>query len=316
MKVYQITPDMDSKVVQSVLDEQIEYIYLPCKTEDDIIKNCKDANVLVSIYEPVTPKVIDALPDLKYLCIGSIGFDNVDVDYAKKKGILVSNNPSYCTQEVAQHVLALILNFNRKIFKFNQLVKDESKWDYSYFGNTLHRLSSITIGLIGFGKIARQVNEYLQVFGCRVLGYDPFVDEATMNAANVKKTTLEDIQTNADYISLHLPSNEQTRDMINLNFLSSCKKRPILINCSRGDIILESDLKAALDNQYISGLGLDVLSDEDPNLSDYDFLNYDEVIITPHVAFYSQESIQEADETAGYNLNNFYHSEKGNTNWL
>lgn len=298
MKIYQVTPDMDPETIRAQLEDPSDYHYLPLKTEDEIIEACQDAEVLIPIYEPISKRVIDALPNLKYICIGSIGFDYTDTAYAKSKGIACSNNPSYCINEVADHTLALVLGLVRQVGTYDRSVKGGA-WDFMAPSIPLHRMGAMTMGLVGFGRIGREVAKRAQAFGTRVLAYDPYVDKEAMEEVGVTKASLNEIQAQAHIISLHLPSTKDSQKIIDRDFLKGTSQAPFLVNVSRGDLIEEEALQEALDKGWISGLGLDVISSEDPDLKDYPFLQDPRVLASPHAAFYSQEAILEADSNAG-----------------
>ena len=241
LKAYLITSDVDINKIKEFA-KGVKVINCPCKNQTDIISNCKDADILISIYEKIDKDVIDSLENLKYICIGSIGYNNVDVDYAKKKGILVSNNPTYCIEEVADHTLALMLNCLRKINQFNNDIKEYYQWDYNRYGKNIRRMKELTVALIGFGNIAKKVNERLRGFGCEVIVCDPYLDEQTAIKNNVKIVDLKYVQEKADIISIHTPLTESTKNLLNEDFFYKSKQCPIIINCSRGEIIDENSI--------------------------------------------------------------------------
>lgn len=305
IKIYQITEDCNKDTIKNSLEGEFEYFYLPCKSEEEIIQKCHDADVLISIYEPITKKVMDELKNLKYIALGSIGYNMVDADYAARKNILLSNNPAYCIEEVADHTMALILNLLRRISIFNKSVKEDKIWDYNLLGNSLRRISSLKAGIIGFGSIGRLLAKRLKAFDSTVYAYDPYVEDEVFKSAGVLKANLEDIEKSCDIISIHLPLLEETYNIIDRDFLNKLGKKPILINCSRGGLIDQKALEEALEKNLITGLGLDVLADENPDLTGLKFLKNENLIITPHVAFYSRESIEEADSNVGKYISSF-----------
>lgn len=305
MKVFVITEDVNPQVIQNHLDDSMEFHNVPCKTEEEIIEKCQDAECIVTVYEPMTANVIDNLPNLKYICSAAIGFNNIDVKHAVKKGVFVSNNPFYCIEEVADHTLSLALDLVRKTSLFNRDVKEKKIWDYQAYGNSLFRVSSQVIGLVGFGGIAREVAKRFLGFGCKVLAYDPFVKDSVFVDMGVSRATLDEVKEQSDIISVHLPLNEETDRIINRDFFAGLTQKPFLINCSRGQLIDQSSIKGALDSGQIKGIALDVLDDEYPNLGEIDFVEDDRVIITPHVAFFSKSSIDEADSNVADYINKF-----------
>lgn len=293
-KTYIITDDIDPKKVENVLENYSQIRFIPSPTEEDIIKNCRDADALISLYEPITSKVFDNLPNLKIVSLLSIGFNTVDVDYAKQMGVRVSNNPNYCLEEVADHTTAFILTLNRRLFEYNKAVKQEKIWKYDNLSGKIHRLSSQTLGLAGFGSIAQKVAKRMKAFGCNVLAYDPFIPKEIGETHGVQIVTLDELLENGDIISAHMPLNDSTRNFFSKETFSKMKKSPIFINCARGGIVDENALLEALDRGLISAAGLDVLSSEEPDLENCEFIERDNVILTPHAAFYSEESNEEA----------------------
>lgn len=280
--------DYEKEVIEELgLDATIDVRV--SETEEEIIANAQDADVVITVYEPLTQRVLERLPNLKLVLYRSIGFNSIDLPYATQKQLPVSHLVSYCTDEVANYVLAAILMHNRRLHDFNQSVKRDKQWDYELFPD-MRRLSSLTVGLIGFGNIPRLVAQRLQVFGCRVIAYDPFVSEDVFQQAGVEQVSLENLFAESDYISSHLPLNPHTKELLDKSLFDKATKSPVFINSSRGGVVNETDLVAALADKKISYAILDVVSSEDPDLNTLPFLSMDNVILTPHIAFYSQEA--------------------------
>lgn len=293
-KTYIITDDINAEIAKQALDEYSEVIYCPSSTEDEIIRNCSDADAIISLYEPMTAQVMDAIPNLKFISVASIGFNTVDVNHARIKGIKVSNNPNYCVEEVADHTTALILTLARKLFQYNKSVQEHKIWKYDAAGQDIYRLSSRTIGLVGFGSISRKVAQRLKAFGCTIMAYDPFVPQDIGNKYGVDIVSIDEILSKCDVISTHMPLNNDTANFFNRDVFERMKKKPIFINCARGGVVDEQALLDALDAGILSAAGLDVLESENPDLENCSFLGRENVILTPHAAFYSQQSMEEA----------------------
>lgn len=273
-------------------------------TEEDIIQNAKDADVLITVYEPLTKKVLEKLPNLKLVVYRSIGFNNVDLDYANEINLPVSHISKYCTDEVANYVLASILMHNRRVNEFDKLVKVDKKWDYEAFPD-MRRLSSLVVGLIGFGNIPKLVAERLKVFGVKVLAYDPFVKKEVFEKNGVESVSLEEIFQKADYVSSHLPHNKHTDKILNKQLFDLCKEGAVFINSSRGGVVNEEDLYNALESKKISYAILDVLSTEDPDLNNTALIKLENTVVTPHIAFYSQEAFIQGAEDNFRNIANY-----------
>ncbi|MEO5297369.1 C-terminal binding protein [Enterococcus cecorum] len=292
MKVVRLFEDnMFEHELQAIqaLNLDLEMVVRPSQTPSEIIENAKDADIIITVYEPLTKEVLSQLPNLKLVVYRSIGFNSVDLAYANERQLPVSHITQYCVDEVANYVVAAILSHNRRILDFNQSVKVDHKWDYELFPD-MRRLSSLTVGLIGFGNIPRLVAQRLQVFGCKVMAYDPFVPAEVFANAGVTQVSLEEIFAHSDYISSHLPLNDSTKEMLNATLFNLCENRPVFINSSRGGVVNEEDLVAALQSGKVSYAILDVVHSEDPDLSKLPFMQMDNVVLTPHIAFYSQEA--------------------------
>lgn len=292
MKVVRLFEDnMFEHELQAIqaLNLDLEMVVRPSQTPSEIIENAKDADIIITVYEPLTKEVLSQLPNLKLVVYRSIGFNSVDLAYANERQLPVSHITQYCVDEVANYVVAAILSHNRRILDFNQSVKVGHKWDYELFPD-MRRLSSLTVGLIGFGNIPRLVAQRLQVFGCKVMAYDPFVPAEVFANAGVTQVSLEEIFAHSDYISSHLPLNDSTKEMLDATLFNLCENQPVFINSSRGGVVNEKDLVAALQSGKLSYAILDVVHSEDPDLSKLPFMQMDNVVLTPHIAFYSQEA--------------------------
>lgn len=296
------------KLEQEVLDGIAEVVEIPCTTEEDIIENTKDADAIIALYEPLTKRVLDSLPNLKVISYKSIGFNSVDLDHATELKIPVCHVTKYCTKEVADYVMSAILMANRRMFQFHNAVRYDRLWDFNLFPDT-QRLESETVGLIGFGNIPKLVTERLKPFGCKVITYDPYVSEEVCKEYGVEKVELEELFKRADYISSHLPLNDETEKCINKRLFDLSKGNVVFINSSRGGVVNEKDLLEALDSGKIRFAILDVLEDENPDIENDKLANHKNVLLTPHIAFYSQQSAKEGQIGSAMNIKYFFDKE-------
>jgi D-3-phosphoglycerate dehydrogenase len=298
------------KVANEVLGDIAEVVHDPCHTEDEIIEKCKDADAALAIYDPFTDRVFASLPKLKLVSVISIGFNFIDAVAAKKYGIAVSNNPRYCVEEVANHTLALIMALNRKLFDYNKEIKVDHVWNGLTQVGKIKRLSEQTFGLVGFGNIARRVAKRMQACGCTVIAYDPYIKQDFADQFGVKMVELDEIYKNADMISLHVPLNPETDKMINAQaFDKMAAKKPIFVNCGRGGLVDEDALYNAITEGKIAAAGLDVFVSEKPDLTgEYArFANMGEnVVLTPHAAYYSDHAAYEQKLFACQNVKDFF----------
>ena len=272
-----------------------------CATEEELIAACSEADAVIALGIRITPgyifslKVIENLNKCRLIAITGIGYDNIDVAAATKKGICVANVPYYCLEEVSDHTMALILACVRK---FYQLIPDikSGKWstqaDYLSALKPLRRLSGQTLGLIGFGNIARTLIPKAKAFGIRIIAYSPHVPDNLFKKLEVESVGLDQLLEESDFVSLHTALTSETKHMIGIEQFRKMKATAYLINTARGELVDEKALYTALSQGLIAGAGLDVLNQEPPS-PDHPLLKLDNVLITGHFAYYSEESREE-----------------------
>ncbi|MEQ1947003.1 MAG: C-terminal binding protein [Bryobacteraceae bacterium] len=263
-------------------------------TPEAILEVAKDADAILTTYAKVTTEVVQQLTKCKIIARFGIGVDNVDIETATKKGIVVTKVPDYCIDEVSDHAVALLLSAVRKIPYSNKLVH-AGDWRMPAVV-PIRRLRGTTLGLVGFGRIPQLVAPKAQSFGINVITYDPFVPKEVLEKANVKHVELEELLKTSDYVSLHCPLMPETKHMMNAKTFAIMKKGSYIVNTGRGPLIDEAALAAALDSGHIAGAALDVVEKEPP--TDSPIIGRDNVIITPHTAFYSEEALQDLQAKA------------------
>jgi D-3-phosphoglycerate dehydrogenase len=271
------------------------------EASDEPLESLVDgADGLIVMYEAVDGDVMDAMPDCKVVSRTGIGFDNVDVDAATERGIRVTNVPDYCIEEVADHTLALVLSLQRKLRLYDEQVRG-GDWDVTA-GRTMHRLSERNYGLVGFGNTARAVGERAAAFGMDVHAYDAFIDdEAIREGGATPVDELEALLETADVVSVHVPLNDATRGLIDAAELETMKETAFVVNTARGGIVDEAALAEAIEAGEVAGAGFDVLTEEPPG-EDHPLVGLDDVIVTPHAAWNSAESLVELREKAARNV--------------
>jgi len=264
-----------------------ELILAQVQGEKDLIQACKEADGLVNQYALLTRKVLENLPKCKVVARYGVGVDSVDLRAATDLGIIVANVPDYCMDEVANQTISMILTLIRKTAFFDQKVKS-GQWDF-HLGIPIHRTKGKIMGLIGCGKIGFEVAKRIFAFGVRVIVFDPYLEKAP---EGIELTDFNTVLKESDFISVHCPLNDSTRHLIGEEEFKKMEKKPLLINTSRGPIINEKALIQALEQGRLSGAGLDVLEKEPPDPLN-PLLKMENVVLTPHVSFYSVESISE-----------------------
>ncbi len=260
-------------------------------TSDDpelIAHKVKDADAIFVQYTRITQTIIEQMQRCKIILRYGIGFDNVDLKSAGEKGIYVCNVPHYCGDEVADHTMALLLAAARKLIPVHNGVS-KGKWTFMEY-TPIYSLSGKVLGLLGCGKIAQKVAKRAQAFGMLVVAYDPWFPKDEANRLDIKLLDLTEMCSVADVISLHLPLSDQTYHIVNKDLMKNMKDGVILVNTSRGGLVDTGDLKAALDQRKVAVAGLDVV-EEEPLDARHPLVGHEQVILTPHNAYYSEESL-------------------------
>ncbi|HET7363139.1 MAG TPA: C-terminal binding protein [Burkholderiales bacterium] len=274
-------------VERKILGNLAELVPLQTKKPEEFIAAAADCDALLNTYAgPISAEVMARMPKCRIIARYGIGVDTIDLEAATRAGIIVTNNPTYCIEEVAEHTMALVLACARKTAFYDRLVRG-GRWQVPP-GKPMHRMVGATLGLVGFGNIARQVAVRAAAFGMRVLFFDPFVVSGT---AGANKVELAELLGESDYVSLHPPLTPQTRKMMNDETFTKMKPSAFLINCSRGPIVDTEALVRALDAKRIAGCALDTV-DPEPLPDPHPLRGRENVIVTPHAAWYSEQAMR------------------------
>lgn len=323
------TEDWEKEYLENHL-KNFDIIFFKDKINSLNLKKIKDVNILSTfIYSKIDKKVLNSLKNLKYITTRSTGFDHIDLKSCKRKNILVSNVPTYGENTVAEHTFALILTLSRKIYPAVERVK---RGDFSLDNLTGFDLKNKTLGVIGVGHIGKNVIKIAKGFQMKILAYDVVENKKLAKKMGFRFVSFEDLLKNSDIVTLHVPYNKKTHHLINIKNLKLFKKGAILINTSRGGICDATTLVKGIKENIFSGLGLDVLEEESfikeerellssifrkktnlkssyeslkTALENHMLINQENVIITPHNAFNSQESLTKISETTVKNIKSF-----------
>ena len=263
----------------------VELSEAPDDSEETLISLAQDADAIATCWAQVTGRVIEAAPKCQLVARLGIGLDNIDIPTATRLKIPVTNVPDYCIPEVADHTLGLMLALNRKIAYFDRQAK-QGHYDLRSAG-PMNRLSGQTLGLIGFGRIARAVRERAVAFGLEVIAHSRSGND---HGSGCRMVSLSELLAQSDILSLHAPYTESTHHLLNEDSLTQLKPGAFVINTSRGGLIDHQALWKMLQRGQIAGAGLDVFDPEPPDLTQPMF-QHDRVIVTPHAAFTSEESL-------------------------
>lgn len=272
---------------------------------NEIIARIGDAKAVITNKTPISRKVLEACPSIRYIGVLATGYNVIDVDAAKEKSITVCNIPTYGTDAVGQFAIALLLEICHHIGHHSKEVLS-GRWernpDWCFWDYPLIELSGKTMGIIGFGRIGRTTGKIAKSLGMKVIAFDQYPDENGKSIAEY--VTLDELYAQSDVIALHCPLFPTTEGMINKNSINKMKDGVILINNSRGQLVVEQDLAAALNSGKIYAAGLDVVSSE-PIKGDNPLLKAKNCIITPHISWAPKESRQRLMQIAVDNLRAF-----------
>lgn len=262
-----------------------------CLEEEGLIEITRDAEAVLVERARITRRVISNMERCRILVRHGVGFDTLDVEAATEAGICVCNVTDYCTQEVADHAMALLLALSRTLFLWDAEVR-RGGWNVFTDGGKNRRIEGQVLGLVGFGKIGQAVARRAEGFGLQVVAYDPYIGAQAMEAVGVKKMELEELLRISDMVSLHLPLSAQTRHLINADRIRLMKSTAFLVNTARGGLVEQQALGEALVEGRLAGAGLDTFEQEPPAAEDL-VRKLPNVILSPHAGFYSQGSLRE-----------------------
>jgi D-3-phosphoglycerate dehydrogenase len=276
-----------------------ELILARSASEAELLDLVTEADAILTCWKQVSAGVVRAGQKLQVISRYGIGLDNIAVDEATRLGILVTNVPTFCLDEVSDHAMALILACARKVCHYNSRVHD-GDWEIKS-GKPIFRVRGQTLGIIGFGRIGQTLALKAKAFGMKVLAHDPYIDTQVAKSSGSEIVDLDRLLAQSDFVSIHTPLNETTRGMIGETRLRQMKSTAFIINTARGAILDQPALVKALEQGWIAGAALDVFVPEciPP---DHPVLKLPNVIATPHVAFYSEESALDLEIRAAENV--------------
>jgi D-3-phosphoglycerate dehydrogenase len=284
--------DIEREIVETA---GFELIAAQCKTEDDVIAVARNAHAVIAQYATVGARAIDAFSQCRVIARYGTGVDIVDVEAATRKGILVTNVPNdWCLDEVADHAVALLLAEVRKLRQYDQQTR-AGVWRWQS-GEPIYRLRGRTMGLLSFGAIAQAIALRAAAFGITVIAHDPYIQPTTMQEHDVESVSFDQLLERSDFLVIQAPLTSDTHNLFDDSRLRRMKPTAILINTARGPIVNDQALYRALDEGWIAGAGLDDIAEEPAKLRDWKptspLFTLDNVMITPHAAYYSEESIR------------------------
>ncbi|MGC8942144.1 MAG: D-2-hydroxyacid dehydrogenase [Sulfurihydrogenibium sp.] len=289
-------------------------IYPITATKEETIERVKDKNIIITNKVVIDKDVMDNAPNLKLICVAATGYNNIDINYAKQKGIAVTNVAGYSTNSVVQHTFAMLFYLLESLRYYDDYVKsgEYSKSPiFTHIGRPFWEISGKTWGIIGLGTIGKKVAQVAESFGCDVIYYSTSGKNLSQNYPH---KALDELLSVSDIVSIHAPLNENTKNLITYDKIKLMKKTAILLNLGRGGIVNEKDLAKAIDEGLIAAAGLDVLekepiSPDNPLLS---IKNKDRLLITPHIAWTSLEARQTLVKEIYLNIEAFIRGKQRN----
>jgi D-3-phosphoglycerate dehydrogenase len=290
--------DVERKILESA---GLQLVAIQAKSEDELITEARDCDAVMNQYAHVGAKTIAAMPRCRVIARYGVGVDNVDVDAATHRGILVTNVRDYCTEEVADHAMALLLSLARRLPDYNRATH-AGEWHWQS-ARPVYRLRDRILGIVALGRIARAIAARARAFGLRVIAYDPYVDDLVFAQHGVTRVDKNQLIEQADYVVVQCPLTPETLHFFGEAEFRRMKRHAILINTGRGPEVDNAALYRALREGWIAAAGLDDTEEEpakrrqwSPNANP--LFTLDNVLVTPHSAYYSEESIQMAREVA------------------
>jgi len=277
-------------------------------SDETVVREGQEAEALVVRITKVSAGLIDSLPKLRAIGRNGVGVDNVDIDAATRKGVVVINVPGENSRSVAEHVIAVLLGLVKRLFTCDQHIREGRYTERDKLRG--HEMYEKTLGVVGLGQIGRLVSAMaLNGLGMKVIGYDPFLAPSAFPIGVERKATLPELLREADAVTVHVPLTAETRNLFNKNTFALMKAGSVFINAARGGIANEQDLREALLSGHLSGAGVDVFSSEPPQ-ADNPLLSMPNVILTPHMAGVTQEAVTRTAITLANDVVRAVHGEK------
>lgn len=307
--------DWEKKTLQEGLGEDYEIEVYPYENQENFIEKMRDVTVLLTAFLPVDAAVIAAAKNLKLIVVNATGYGTIDMEAANARKIAVCPIKEYCTQEVAEHTMALMLCLQRGIRSYEHAIEEKKSWNYLDVCG-LKRIEGQTLAIFGFGRIGQAVAKRAKAFGMRILAVDPFLPKEVAEAAGAELVEKEFALAHADVITNHMNQTADNGHYFSEKEFAMMEQHPIFINAGRGSCVDEAALVKALEKGQVRAAGLDVLEAENPDMSKHPLAGRENVVLTPHAAFYSDTSMKELQRISCENLIHFCKGEYDEVFWI
>lgn len=288
-KIVNVEPYWDDYAIENEVAKQIDARAVFIKTIDygRIYEEIPDCDALVIQYLKIDNDLLDRMPKCKIIVRSAIGVNNIDLQACADRGVMVANVPDYMQGEVADHIMSMFLAVNRKLVQLNRKVRD-GRWS-AEDARPMYLLKTQSMGILGCGQIGQMTAARAQAFGMKIYGYDPYLPREVFAKLNITPVdSLDEFFETVDHVSIHMPLNEETKHLVNYDRLCKLKPHSIVLNSSRGPVLSSEGLYRALQEGRIYGAALDVLEEEPPTYP-LALAEFDTVLFSPHIAYYSQE---------------------------
>lgn len=286
---------------KNIPDADVEVVLYEDSNRIDWLEKLKEVDGLITAFIPVDEVVLDRAEKLRCISVNATGYNTVDLEAARKHDVKVCYVREYCTQDVAEHTMAMLLASARELKHYTADIEQRHLWSYTS-SNTVSRLEGSTLAIFGFGKIGQAVAERARAFGMQILAVDPRLPENVAAKFGAVLVDPQEAFAQADYITNHMRQTEENSGYFNYEAFRKMKKKPVFLNMARGEAVVEADLVRALDEELLRGAALDLLCDENPDLDSHPLLGRENVILTPHMAFYSVQSMRNLQTISCDNL--------------
>lgn len=307
--------EWEKKKLHESLGEEYKVEVYPYRNQKEFMEKLREAEVLLTAFLPVTAEVLASAEKLKLIVVNATGYGTIDLKKANEKNVAVCPIREYCTQEVAEHTMALMLCLQRGICAYEHAIEQKKSWNYLDVTG-LRRIEGQTLAIFGFGRIGQAVAKRAQAFGMKILAVDPYLPKEVAQAAGVSLVEKEEALQQADVITNHMNQTAENGHYFSEKEFARMEKHPIFINAGRGSCVDETALAEALESGQVRAAGLDVLETENPDIGHHPLAHRENVVLTPHAAFYSDTSMRELQRISCENLIHFCKKECDKVNWI